>query len=97
MRAIQRIEQFMFHKDAFREMPPSLNSTEKLFMKHSSKPFNPKLAEGFFKSGMIKTWGRSFEKLETPAHCMMDHCQSMRLMRLELWFCARLVISIWDC
>lgn len=93
---VQRIEQFMFHKDAFREillnaivhkdysscnpiqisvyedkiyiwndgeMPPNLNSTEKLFMKHSSKPFNPKLAEVFFKSGMIEAWGRSFEKI----------------------------------
>lgn len=44
-------------------MPPNLNSTEKLFMKHSSKPFNPKLAEVFFKSGMIEAWGRSFEKI----------------------------------
>lgn len=93
---IQRIEQFMFHKDAFREilinaiihkdyrscnpiqisvyedkiyiwndgtMPPELDSTEKLFEKHSSKPYNPKLAEVFFKSGMIEAWGRSFEKI----------------------------------
>lgn len=44
-------------------MPPNLNSTEKLFMKHSSKPFNLKLAEVFFKSGMIEAWGRSFEKI----------------------------------
>lgn len=64
MRAIQRIEQFMFHKDAFREMPPNLNSTEKLFMKHSSKPYNPKLANIFFKSGMIEAWGRGFEKIK---------------------------------
>ena len=28
---------------------------------------------------------------------MMNHCQSMRLMRLVSWFCARLVISIWNC
>ena len=34
-----------------------------LFMKHSSKPFNPKLAEVFFKSGMIEAWVRSFEKI----------------------------------
>lgn len=80
---IQRIEQFMFHKDAFREillnavvhkeysscnpiqisiyedkmyiwndgeMPPKLDTTDKLFMKHSSKPYNPKLANVFFKS-----------------------------------------------
>ena len=88
---IQRVEQFMFHKDAFREillnaivhkdysscnpiqisvyedkiyiwndgeMPPNLDSTDKLFMKHSSKPYNPKLANVFFKSGMIEAWGR---------------------------------------
>ena len=94
---IQRVEQFMFHKDAFREillnaivhkdysscnpirisvyedkiyiwndgeMPLNLNSTEKLFMKHSSKPYNPKLANIFFKSGMIEAWGRGFEKIK---------------------------------
>lgn len=93
---IQRIEQFMFHKDAFREillnaivhkdysscnpiqisvyedkmyiwndgeMPANLSSTEKLFQKHSSKPYNPKLASVFFKSGMIEAWGRGFEKI----------------------------------
>lgn len=94
---IQRVEQFMFHKDAFRgillnaivhkdysscnpiqisvyedkiyiwndgEMPPNLDSTDKLFMKHSSKPYNPKLANIFFKSGMIEVWGRGFEKIK---------------------------------
>ncbi len=93
---LQRVEQYMFHKDAFREillnavvhkdysgcnpiqisvyedkiyiwndgeMPANLNSTEKLFAKHSSKPYNPKLANVFFKSGMIEAWGRSFEKI----------------------------------
>lgn len=93
---IQRTEQFMFHKDAFREillnaivhkdysscnpiqisvyedkmyiwndgeMPANLSSTEKLFQKHSSKPYNPKLASVFFKSGMIEAWGRGFEKI----------------------------------
>lgn len=93
---VQRIEQFMFHKDAFREillnaivhkdysscnpiqisvyedklyiwndgeMPPNLNTTEKLFSKHSSKPYNPKLANIFFKSGMIEAWGRGFDKI----------------------------------
>ena len=94
---IQRVEQFMFHKDAFREillnaivhkdysscnpiqisvyedkiyiwndgeMPADLDSTDKLFMKHSSKPYNPKLANVFFKSGMIEAWGRGFEKIK---------------------------------
>ena len=44
-------------------MPPNLDSTDKLFMKHSSKPFNPKLANVFFKSGMNEAWGRGFEKI----------------------------------
>ena len=79
---VQRIEQFMFHKDAFREillnavvhkdysscnpiqisvyedkiyiwndgeMPPNLDSTDKLFMKHSS-------------SLIIRNWLTSFSK-----------------------------------
>jgi ATP-dependent DNA helicase RecG len=94
---IQRVEQFMFHKDAFREillnaivhkdysscnpiqisvyedkiyiwndgeMPEELDSTDKLFLKHASKPYNPKLANVFFKSGMIEAWGRGFEKIK---------------------------------
>lgn len=94
---IQRVEQFMFHKDAFREillnaivhkdysscnpiqisvyedkiyiwndgeMPEELDSTDKLFLKHASKPYNPKLANIFFKSGMIEAWGRGFEKIK---------------------------------
>jgi len=94
---IQRIEKFMFPRDAFREillnavvhkdysgcnpiqisvyedkmyiyndgiMPEELSSTVKLFAKHSSKPFNPKLAGVFFKSGMIEAWGRGFEKIK---------------------------------
>ena len=44
-------------------MPENLNTAEKLFAKHSSKPFNPKLAEIFFKSGMIEAWGRGFDKI----------------------------------
>ena len=44
-------------------MPADLNTTEKLFKKHSSKPFNPKLAQVFFKSGMIEIWGRGFDRI----------------------------------
>lgn len=93
---IQRIKQFMFPQEAFREillnavvhkdysacnpiqisvyedkiyiwndgeMPFELNSTEKLFEKHSSRPYNPKLANVFFKSGMIEAWSRGFDKI----------------------------------
>ena len=60
------------------EMPADLDSTDKLFMKHSSKPYNPKLANVFFKSGMIEAWGRGFEKSKKHVESMMLHCQSMR-------------------
>lgn len=96
-KGIQRVEQYMFHRDAFREillnaivhkdysgcnpiqisvyedkmyiwndgvMPTNLTSTEKLFQKHSSNPYNPKLADIFFKSGMIEAWGRGFDKIK---------------------------------
>ncbi len=45
------------------KMPENLNTVEKLFAKHSSKPFNPNLANVFFKSGMIEAWGRGFDKI----------------------------------
>ena len=44
-------------------MPKNLDSVEKLFGKHSSDPFNPNLAQVFFKSGLIEAWGRGFDKI----------------------------------
>ena len=46
------------------EMPEELDSTDKLFLKYASKPYNLKLVNVFFKSGMIEAWGRSFEKIK---------------------------------
>ena len=93
---IHRREQFMFSRDAFREIvlnaivhkdysslnpiqisvypdkiyiwndgifPVELNTEEKLYGKHSSKPFNPHLAGIFFKCGLIEAWGRGFDKI----------------------------------
>jgi ATP-dependent DNA helicase RecG len=50
-------------------MPDELSSIEKLFTRHSSKPFNPRLAGIFFKSGMVETWCRGFELIK-------DTCES---------------------
>ena len=36
----------------------------KIYEKHRSIPFNPKIAGTFFKSGMIESWGRGFEKIK---------------------------------
>ena len=42
---------------------------EKLKGKHSSQPFNPDVANAFFRAGMIETWGRGIERI-------MDSCRS---------------------
>ncbi len=127
---IQRIEQFMFPQEAFREillnavvhkdysacnpiqisvyedkiyiwndgeMPSELDSTEKLFEKHSSKPYNPKLANVFFKSGMIEAWGRGLTKSRRLVQGTMDVCRNTISVHLELWCCVMRVISIWIC
>ncbi len=100
---IQRVEIFMFPRDAFREillngvvhkdyascnpiqisvyedhmyiwndgeMPANLRTTESLFAKHSSKPYNPKLAHVFFVSGMIEAWGRGFDKIRAACDAL---------------------------
>lgn len=79
------------------EMPFGLDSAEKLFEKHSSKLYNPKLANVFFKSGMIEAWGRGFEKLKKLVKSTMDACRNIISAHLGLWFCVRRVINIWSC
>ena len=95
---IQRVEQYMFPKKAFRELllnavihkdyassnpiqisvypdhfcifnagslPEDLKSAARLYQKHASIPYNPRLARVFFLSGMVETWGRGFEVIKT--------------------------------
>lgn len=38
-------------------------TTEKLTKKHSSKPYNPDIANAFFRSGYIESWGRGTIKI----------------------------------
>ena len=54
------------------EMPANLRTAENLFAKHSSKPFNPKLAHVFFISGMIEAWGRGFDKIKAACNALYD-------------------------
>ena len=49
------------------------------------------------KQPLCKANKESIADLGKLVRCMMDHCRNTRLMRLELWFCVRLVISIWGC
>jgi ATP-dependent DNA helicase RecG len=38
-------------------------TVEQLLLKHASKPFNPLIANAFFRAGMIESWGRGIEKI----------------------------------
>ena len=43
--------------------PSKLNTEVALYKKHSSKPYNPTIANVFYKAGFIEGWGRGFEKI----------------------------------
>lgn len=36
---------------------------DKIYKKHSSIPYNPKIADVFYKAGEIESWGRGFDKI----------------------------------
>lgn len=93
---IQRIEEYIFPYDAFRELLlnsivhkayesfntiqisiyedkiyignqgkfPKEIERKDLFKKHVSIPYNPIIAEVFYKSGFIESWGRGFEYIK---------------------------------
>lgn len=43
---------------------PEELATQNLYKKHFSKPYNPLIAQTFFKAGFIESWGRGFEKVK---------------------------------
>ena len=46
-------------------MFPEELKNKNLFEKHYSKPYNPLIAQTFFKAGFIESWGRGFEKIKS--------------------------------
>jgi len=44
------------------ELPPNW-TVEKLLDKHASQPFNPDVANVFFRAGVIESWGRGIERI----------------------------------
>jgi ATP-dependent DNA helicase RecG len=52
-------------------------TVEKLKLKHPSRPFNPDLANTFFRAGMIEAWGRGIERI-------LDACRSANVPEPEL-------------
>lgn len=45
---------------------------DKLMAKHASRPFNPDIANSFFRAGLIEAWGRGIERIIEA--CQQDHC-----------------------
>lgn len=43
--------------------PKKLSTENTLYKKHSSSPFNPTIANVFYKAEFIEGWGRGFEKI----------------------------------
>lgn len=60
------------------EMPEKLSATEGLFQKHFSKPYNPKLANVFFKSGLIEACDAYLDLLNSNS--LMQHERIMSEM-----------------
>lgn len=52
-------------------------TVERMLGKHSSQPFNPDVANAFFRAGMIEAWGRGIERI-------MEACSAARLPKPEL-------------
>lgn len=71
-----------------------LDSTDKLFMKHSSKPYNPKLANVFFMSGIIEAWDVDLIRSKKLAPDMTARCWNIISASQGLWFFARHMIDI---
>jgi len=48
---------------------PKTLKVEKIYEKHGSSPYNPKIAGTFFRAGYIESWGRGFQKIK-------DECEN---------------------
>lgn len=48
--------------DTDQSLPDKWN-LDKLMAKHASSPFNPDIANAFFRAGLIESWGRGIERI----------------------------------
>jgi len=61
------------------QLPPNW-TVEQLTKKHSSRPFNPDIANAFFRSGMIEAWGRGIERILQSCTASSDIAKSSVLL-----------------
>jgi ATP-dependent DNA helicase RecG len=67
------------------QLPPDW-TVEKLKGKHESEPFNPDIANAFFRAGMIEAWGRGIEKIMAACTKQGNPTPTMRPENSGFWF-----------
>ena len=66
------------------QLPPDW-TLERLLGKHSSHPFNPDVANAFFRAGMIEAWGRGIERIMQECETAGVPEPELRYERTGLW------------
>lgn len=57
----------------------------RLLEKHSSEPYNPDVANAFFRAGMIEAWGRGIEKILAACQAVGVPAPELRHEHTGLW------------
>lgn len=65
---------------------PESWSREKLLGPHPSQPFNPDVANTFFRAGEIEAWGRGIERIFEACRRTRTPKPKIRVESRELWF-----------
>lgn len=60
-------------------------SLETLLGKHSSKPFNPDLANAFFRAGRIEAWGRGIERIQEACRAQGRPAPELKVEGEDFW------------
>lgn len=66
------------------QLPPDW-TVKKLLGKHASEPFNPDVANAFFRTGMIESWGRGIERILTACAAAELPAPELRHEHTGLW------------
>ncbi len=64
---------------------PEAWTVERLKRKHPSQPFNPDIANAFFRAGMIESWGRGIERIFAACRSSGSPLPSFRNEQSGLW------------
>ena len=66
---------------------------EDLLRKHPSKPYNPDIANAFFRAGMIESWGRGIERIQQSCREAGLKLPEFSYQHSDLWVVFHLGLS----